>query len=182
MQSTGIVRRIDDLGRVVIPKEIRKTLRIKEGDPLEIYTNKEELVFKKFSPIATLSLGAKQIVEELSLALNRPCVICDTDKVLCVSKCKNKVYLDALISKDVQKILNDRKTFISNEMDGEKPIKIYIGDENEYANQLIVPIVSNGDCFGAVIVFDFEKDNRFNSSDEKLVKFSASFLSCQFEI
>ena len=83
MKATGIVRRIDDLGRVVIPKEIRRTLRIREGDPLEIFTDREgEIILKKYSPIGELGTFAKQYAE--SLAQTTGCLVCvtDTDQVI----------------------------------------------------------------------------------------------------
>ena len=82
MKATGIVRRIDELGRVVIPKEIRRTLRIKEGDPLEIFTERDELMLKKYSPIATLERFSKATARSLNDLCGKLAVICDTDGVL----------------------------------------------------------------------------------------------------
>ena len=182
MQTTGIVRRIDDLGRVVIPKEIRKTLRIREGDPLEIYTNKEELVFKKFSPMASLKANAKLVCEELSRFCNRDCFILDTDGVICVSNSKYKDIIGVIMSDEMSKILNNRRNYIISSTEDGKSIKIYKGDENEYENQMVIPILSNGDLFGGVVLFDKQRDKRFNSLDEKMVMFGASLLSSQFEL
>ncbi len=182
MQTTGIVRRIDDLGRVVIPKEIRKTLRIKEGDPLEIYTNKEELVFRKFSPMASLRANALLVAGELSRFSGRECVVLDTDSVICVSDSKNKGIIGAIMSDQMSKIISNRRNFIASTGDGSFPVKIYKGDENEYENQMVVPILSGGDLFGAIVVYDKEKGKRFSSNDEKLVMLCASFLSAQFEL
>ena len=182
MQTTGIVRRIDDLGRVVIPKEIRKTLRIREGDPLEIYTNKEELVFKKFSPMASLKANAMLISEELSRFTNRECFILDTDSVICVSSSKYKEIVGVIMSDEMNKILNNRRNYIISSAENGNTVKIYKGDENEYENQMIIPILSNGDLFGGIVLFDKERENRFNSLDEKMGMFGASLLSAQFEV
>ena len=89
MKATGIVRRIDDLGRVVVPKEIRRTLRIREGDPLEIFTDREgEIILKKYSPIGELSAFAKQYAESLSQVLECLVGICDMDQV--VAECQSR--------------------------------------------------------------------------------------------
>ena len=86
MRATGIVRRIDDLGRVVIPKEIRRTLRIREGDPLEIYTDRDgEVILKKYSPIGEMSSFAKDYTESLFRSLGHIAVIVDRDQVVAAS-------------------------------------------------------------------------------------------------
>ena len=181
MHTTGIVRRIDDLGRVVIPKEIRKTLRIKEGDPLEIFTNREELVFKKFSPMTTSLSGVKQIASKLSQMLGRENIVVDTDKVICVSDSKNKEIIGAIMSDEMLKKLYERRTFILSNGDGVNTIKLFRGDDFEYENQLIMPILSNGDLLGGIVVYDNEKVKRFNAMDEKIISLASSFLSTQFE-
>lgn len=180
MQDTGIIRRIDDLGRIVIPKEIRKTLRIKEGDPLEIYASKEELVFKKYSPIATIENFAKELIEGLTQVTEKPCFILDGDKVLCVSDNKYKDYIDKKISPDIEKAMKDRKTLLLSSADGGKILPLYKGENVEFENQIIVPIVENGDCFGAIVVADKEKSQRLSSADAKLVQLGAIFLGKQF--
>lgn len=182
MKTTGIVRRIDELGRVVIPKEIRKTLRIREGDSLEFLTNEEELILKKFSSISSLKSNLMQICSQIAAHLERDCLILDTDSIVCVSSGKNKAILGAIMSDKMQKIISNRKVFIANNSDGVKTVKIYREDLNNYENQIAVPIISNGDCFGAIVVYDFNKDKRFTSMDEKLVKLSASFLAMQFDV
>ena len=98
MQDTGIVRRIDELGRVVIPKELRKTLRIREGDPLEIYTNKDELVFRKYSPISAINGYAEAVADGISELTEKVCMITDTDVVVYVSGAKGKDVLGKNIS------------------------------------------------------------------------------------
>ena len=82
MRATGIVRRIDDLGRVVIPKEIRRTLRIKEGDSLEIFTDRESLVLQKYSPIKSIEANAQTVADGLYELTQKQCVVCDNDRVL----------------------------------------------------------------------------------------------------
>ena len=181
MHTTGIVRRIDDLGRVVIPKEIRKTLRIKEGDPLEIFTNREELVFKKFSPMASSLSGIKQIIGKISQILGRECVAFDTDKLICVSDSKYKEIIGLIMSDEMSKKLRERKTFILSNGDGENTIRLYRGDENQYENQIIIPILSNGDLLGGIVVYDKDRVRRFTDMDEKILSLASSFISTQFE-
>ena len=95
MKATGIVRRIDDLGRVVIPKEIRRTMRIREGDPLEIYTDREgEVIFKKYSPIGELASFAAQYAETLYKTCSLSVVICDRDAVIACAGVSKKDYTD----------------------------------------------------------------------------------------
>src|SRR5690625_4657794 len=116
MRATGIVRRIDELGRVVIPKEIRRTLRIREGDPLEIFTEREgNIILKKYSPIGELNQYATQFSEALSRSLGKLCVICDKDVVIAASGGNKKEYIEKPISKDIQEVIEDRRAFIVNE-------------------------------------------------------------------
>ncbi len=180
MRETGIVRRIDELGRVVIPKEIRKTLRIKEGDPLEIYTEKEELIFKKYSPIAQVSEIAKVTADAIAEITERACVVTDTDNIIVVSGGK-KDMIGKNISYEIDKVLKDRKSVVIRKVDGGEILPLYKGEEIKAENQIIVPIVSNGDCFGAVCIFDKEKSDKPLSSDVKIVQLGATFLSKHFE-
>ncbi len=182
MQVTGIIRRIDDLGRIVIPKELRKSLRIREGDPLEIFTNKEELVFKKFSPIALKESNTAIVIKEIATVLERTCMAIDNDKIISVSNSKYKEIIGAFLSDKMIELLNKRTLFNACRGDGVLPIKVYKGDEEYYENQIIAPIITNGDCFGAVIVFDSDKSKRLNVTDEKIVQLGASFIASQFEM
>ena len=127
MKATGVVRRIDDLGRVVIPKEIRKTLRIKEGDPLEIFTDKEgEVILKKYSPIGELSEFALGYAETLAKTTGHIACITDKDTVIAVAGGSKKDYLEQSLSKEIEQIMEDKE--------------VYKSDKN---NNLSVPIVKN---------------------------------------
>ena len=179
MQDTGMVRRIDELGRVVIPKEIRKTLRIKEGDPLEIYTDKEELVLKKYSPMASLGDFSPSVAEGIEKITDNSCIITDTDKVLFVSG-KDKSLEGKNLSDKMNGIMKERKSVLISCGDGGEAVKITDSDKGA-ENQIIVPIVSNGDCYGTVVVFDNDKTRRFNSGDVKFARLCAFVLSKQFE-
>jgi len=181
MQGTGIVRRIDELGRVVIPKEIRKTLRIKEGDPLEIYTDKENLVIKKYSPISSIEEFVKIVADGIEELTEKVCVITDNDVILYISKGKIKDAIGKNISNHLEKVIYDRKSVVSSRVDGGSIISISDEVDLELENQIIVPIISSGDCYGACILFDKDKASRFNAEQVKIVQLGACFLAKQFE-
>lgn len=129
MKATGIVRRIDELGRVVIPKEIRRTLRIREGDPLEIFTDRDELMLKKYSPIATLerfSEGSAKSLNDLSGYL---AVICDTDEVLYASGEGRKEINRKPLSAAIEKILKDRRSYLANASEGGDVVPLTSGED-----------------------------------------------------
>ena len=113
MKATGIVRRIDDLGRVVIPKEIRRTMRIHEGDPLEIYTESDgTVIFKKYSPIGELGEFADQYAEALAKTVGIPACISDKDTVIAVSGVSKKELMNKKISDDIEKIMTQKDTYV----------------------------------------------------------------------
>jgi AbrB family transcriptional regulator (stage V sporulation protein T) len=181
MQDTGIVRRIDELGRVVIPKELRKTLRIREGDPLEIYTNKDELIFKKYSPISAINSYAEAVADGIEEVTEKTCMITDNDTVLYVSG-KNKEVIGKDISSDLEKVLKERKSLVLSRSESGNLVSIIKGEEIIAENQIIVPIVSvSGDCYGSVLVIDNDKNVKFSSTDVRFAKLGASFLSKQFD-
>lgn len=180
MQDTGIKRRIDELGRVVIPKEIRKTLRIREGDPLEIYADKDQIVLKKYSPVASLAEYCEYVAEGVEKIAERSCIITDTDKVIYVGE-KNKTLNGELISDKLSEILRGRKSVLVSRGDGGEPVNVTSIDDGA-ENQIIVPIIANGDSFGSIVVYDNDKTKRFNSSDVKFVRLCAFVLSKQFEV
>ena len=144
MKATGIVRRIDDLGRVVIPKEIRRTLKIREGDPLEIYTNSSgEVIFKKYSPIGELGDFAAGYAETLSKTAGRPVCITDKDNIVAVYGVPKKELAEKRVSRELEQIISDRINFIYQPGDGTRP-EIADGIE-KYRAGVIMPIISEGD-------------------------------------
>ena len=181
MQETGMVRRIDELGRVVIPKEMRKTLRIKEGDPLEIYTDKERLVFKKYSPVSTINDVAEAVADGIEELTDKVCIVTDTDAVVYVSKGKMKDTVGKKISKDLENILRDRKSIAVSRIDGGTIVSLIEDVDLQSENQIVVPVISGGDCYGSLIVFDKDKSSRFSSNDVKFVRLGATFLSKQLD-
>ncbi len=180
MQERGIVRRIDELGRLVIPKELRKTLRIREGDPLEIYASKDELVLKKYSPMASIATYAQSIADGIQGLTEKTCLITDGDAVIYVSDNKHKDITGRTISDQMEKILKERKSVVLNKSDGATIVSIIKGDDLEAENQIIVPMISEGDCYGSIVLFDKDKSSRFSSGDVKLLQLGSSFLTAQF--
>lgn len=184
LKATGVVRRIDDLGRVVIPKEIRKTLRIKEGDPLEIFTDKEgEVILKKYSPIGELSEFATEYAETLAKTTGHIACITDKDTVIAVSGGSKKEFLEQGISEELEKILEDKENYTSKENnDISVPITKNDNKERRFNSQVVYPIVSDGDVIGSVILLSKDASTKMSEIEQKVVQSAASFLGSQMEI
>ncbi len=183
MKATGIVRRIDDLGRVVIPKEIRRTLRIREGDPLEIFTDREgEIILKKYSPIGELTEFAGEYVESLFETTRHIAIITDRDGVIAVSGSSKKDYAEKRLSPELEKIIESREVYATNGV-SEKPIRITANEFNpdNYTSQVIAPILAHGDPIGAVMLLSKDKAVKMTEVEEKLIKTASIFLSRQME-
>ena len=181
MKATGIVRRIDELGRVVIPKEIRRTLRIKEGDPLEIFTDRDELMLKKYSPIATLERFSGATARSLHDLSGKLAAITDTDEVL-FAYGEGKRELDGKhLSEEMDKILRDRRSYTANAADGGKILSPVRASSEEYTAQIIVPIVSGGDCLGSIVLLSKDVGARMSAGDLNLAKLTAEILANQFD-
>ncbi len=178
MKATGIVRRIDDLGRVVIPKEIRRTMRIREGDPLEIYTGPEgEVVFKKYSAMGELE-NAAEACEVISKLGGAPAVIFDRDHVVAVSGTQKKEYSERRISAALEDLLEQRSSY-SAASDG-APLKPIEGIDSRAI--AMTPIISAGDVAGAVaFVSNGGDDVKANDRHVMLTKVAAMFLGKQIE-
>ena len=177
MKATGIVRRIDDLGRVVIPKEIRRTLRIREGDPLEIFVDRDgEVILKKYSPISELSDFAKEYAEALYDSLGNPILICDRDAYIAVAGSSKKDYLNKNISDLVEKTMEERTSVIVTQQ-GE--VALIDGIEETISSYTVGPIIANGDPIGAVIIFS--KESTIGEVERKAVETAAGFLARQME-
>lgn len=177
MKATGIVRRIDDLGRVVIPKEIRRTLRIREGDPLEIFVDRDgEVILKKYSPISELSDFAKEYAEALYDSLGHPVLICDRDVFIAMAGGSKKEYLNKNVSELIEKTMDDRSSVLETE---EKQVSIVDGNEETVSSYTVGPIVANGDPIGAVVILSKEK--ALGEVEQKAVETAAGFLARQME-
>lgn len=181
MKATGIVRRIDDLGRVVIPKEIRRTLRIREGDPLEIFTDREgEIILKKYSPIGELSTFAKQYAESLAQTLGCLVGVCDMDQVIASAGNGKKELQDKYISRQLEKQLSDR-TQLSASAEEKKYIPIVDGEEESYEYEIISPIICEGDIIGGVILLSKDIRKKLTELEQKMAACAAGFLGSQME-
>lgn len=177
MKATGIVRRIDDLGRVVIPKEIRRTLRIREGDPLEIFVDRDgEVILKKYSPISELSDFAKEYAEALFDSLGNPVLICDRDAYIAIAGGSKKDYLNKNISDTVEKIMEERNSVLVNQQEN---VSLVDGLEEQISAYTVGPIIANGDPIGAVIIFG--KEATLGEVEQKAVETAAGFLARQME-
>ena len=177
MKATGIVRRIDDLGRVVIPKEIRRTMRIREGDPLEIYTDNDgEVIFKKYSPIGELSAFATQYAEALSRGTNLGVLICDRDHCIAAVGMTKKEVLERRCSKTLEDIMESRKVYIYRSAERSYPAL----EGSDRAIAIAAPIIAAGDISGAV-VFTLDGAAAPTESDCKLATVAAGFLGKQME-
>lgn len=184
MKATGVVRRIDDLGRVVIPKEIRKTLRIKEGDPLEIFTDREgQVILKKYSPIGELSEFATGYAETLAKTTGHIACITDKDTIIAVSGGSKKEFLEQDVSTELEKLMEDKEVYTSKEnSDMAMPITKNDKNEKKYNSQIVYPIISNGDTIGTVILMSKDTNTKMNEVEKKVAQSAATFLASQMEI
>jgi len=183
MRATGIVRRIDELGRVVIPKEIRRTLRIREGDPLEIYTDHDgEVVLKKYSPIGEISAIAKDYTDSLYRTLGHITCICDRDAVVSISGTNRKELMEKPLSSDVDQILQSRQTSIMNLTSGDRMLPVTGDDKaDQYTAQLITPILSDGEIIGGLILLSRETGSHMTDIDQKVAETTATIVGRQME-
>ena len=179
MKATGIVRRIDDLGRVVIPKEIRRTLRIREGDPLEIFTDREgEIILKKYSPIGELGTFAKEYADSLGQVAGVMVCICDRDAVIAAYGVQRRELMDKHCSQELEQLMEARKIY--RYQPGQA--KIYPSDASErYYLGVSAPILSEGDLMGCVMLLLEEQDAPLGEAEQKLVQTVAGFLGRQME-
>lgn len=179
MKATGIVRRIDDLGRVVIPKEIRRTLRIREGDPLEIFVDRDgEVILKKYSPIGELGEFAKEYADSLYDSLHHITLISDRDVVIAVSGAPKKDFLDKPIGEVVETAMESRRTRMENTPGEYDLVKDY---RQPIQSFVVAPIISGGDPIGAVILLSQEPNVRMGELEVKLAETAAGFLGRQME-
>ncbi len=179
MKATGIVRRIDDLGRVVIPKEIRRTMRIREGDPLEIYTAADgEVIFKKYSPMGDFAEFTAQYAEVLNKATGMPVFITDRDRVIAYSGAGKRDFSDRRISKSLESLMEERMSFIASPRSSES---LQPADGRDEKACLAFPVVSSGDVSGAVVALFNAKGEYPAPPEVKLLQVAAEFLAKQTE-
>ncbi|GEN34564.1 MULTISPECIES: stage V sporulation protein T [Aneurinibacillus] len=179
MKATGIVRRIDDLGRVVIPKEIRRTLRIREGDPLEIFVDRDgEVILKKYSPIGELGDFAKEYADSLYESTNHITLISDRDTIIAVSGASKKEFMDKAIGEIVENTMEERRTSLQTNAGQYEIIR---DNEDDYSSYVIAPIIAGGDPIGSVILLTKSDQAKMGELEVKLVETAAGFLAKQME-
>ena len=177
MKATGIVRRIDDLGRVVIPKEIRRTMRIREGDPLEIYTDREGgVIFKKYSQLGDVSDFAAQLCDTISRVAGLPAVITDRDSVIAAGGVPRREVVDKRVSPQVEQLMEERRS-----VQAEQALPLCDSGE-KYRVLIAVPILSEGDVLGCVaFVSDGGDVPALGDVELKLAQTVAGFLGRHME-
>ena len=181
MKATGIVRRIDDLGRVVVPKEIRRTLRIREGDPLEIFTDREgEIVLKKYSPIGELSALAGNYVQSLSHSLHCTAAICDMDQIVAVAGGGKKELDEQLISKELEEILLKRKKLLAFQGDSSY-VNVVDVEESAFTGEAICTILCEGDVIGGVLLLGEKNRKKLTDLEMQVAVCVADFSGRQME-
>lgn len=179
MKATGIVRRVDDLGRIVIPKEIRRTFRIKEGDPLEIYTEKDGgVIFRKYSPMGDLQEFASQMCDSMGESTGRIAAICDRDSIIAVHGAPKRDLLDKPVSQELEKMMKQRTHYLFKR--GEARVPLTEGNDH-YQLGSCAPILSQGDLMGCVIFLQEEDGDALQEGDLSLLKTAAAFLGKQME-
>ncbi|MBR4866163.1 MAG: AbrB/MazE/SpoVT family DNA-binding domain-containing protein [Clostridia bacterium] len=181
MKATGIVRRIDDLGRVVIPKEIRRTMRIREGDPLEIFTKSDgEVIFKKYSPMGELTLFSSQLCETIFKTTGIPAVVCDRDIITAAAGSAKRELLEKKVSLTLEKIMESRRSY---RVEAGEELCPVTSEGSDFRISAAVPITAGGDVSGCVLFVSKEGENfsYCTETESKIAGTVASFLSKQIE-
>jgi len=182
MKATGIVRRIDDLGRIVIPKEIRRTLRIREGDPLEIFVDRDgEVILKKYSPIGELTDFAKEYADSLHEAVGHTVLVTDRDAVIAVAGAPKKEFLDKRVGPALERCMREATAleYAPGRIPDPGPLLLDEDARLSFAAYVIVPILSRGEPIGAVVLAAREPGARFGELEHKLAQTAAGFLARQ---
>ena len=175
MKSSGVVRRVDDLGRIVIPKEIRQTLRIRDGESLEIFVDREMIALKKFSKMSDMDDLSKQLVDIINAAINKTVLVTDRDKFIAGAGPLKKKYFETNISHYLEGVMRDRENIVFNNVQN---ISLVEGDIEKLA-AIIFPIIMNVDVMGFVIVLSEKSD--IGQLEEKMATVAAQFLGKHIE-
>ncbi|MDR0904835.1 MAG: AbrB/MazE/SpoVT family DNA-binding domain-containing protein [Oscillospiraceae bacterium] len=178
MKATGIVRRIDDLGRVVIPKEIRRTMRIREGDPLEIYTEKDgEVIFKKYSPMGEWSESAAQLCDTMNKTVGCFVAVADRDSYISVAGVSKREVYEKHISNELEQLMEGRKLY--QRSPSERGF-VLVDGLDRYVVEIAAPILTEGDVLGCVVFFS-DGSKASSEVEYKLAQTVAGFLGKQME-
>lgn len=181
MKATGIVRRIDDLGRIVIPKEIRRTLHIRETDPLEIFTGQEgEIILKKYSPVGELGDSARQVADVLAQTSGLTACICDRDSIIAVSGKYKKELMNQEITADLRRVIQGRSGLTAKNTEKDYVVPVSSVSPKLFAGEIIFPILAEGDTAGAVLLLSPDTV-LFADGDVKLASAAALILGRQLE-
>ena len=179
MKATGIVRRVDDLGRIVIPKEIRRTLKIREGDPLEIYTEKDGgVIFRKYSPMGELQDFAAQICDSIGANTGRIAAVSDRDTIIALCGASRRELIDKPNSRELDRLMEQRKSYLYQP--GQNKLRATEACD-KYNLGAAAPILSQGDLMGGVMLLRNEGDAPLGEEDQRLAKTVAGFLGKQME-
>ena len=185
MKATGIVRRIDDLGRVVIHKEIRRNMRIREGDPLEIFVDRDgQIILKKYSPIGELASMAKEYAEAMNETLGQPVLIADRDNIIAVSGASKKDFLGKQVGRLVERSMEERRVYLDNTPappngGGGAIVADDRGEESyRFSGELVTPIIAQGDPIGAVVICGH---NAMGDIARKVAQSAAGVIARQME-
>ena len=174
MKSTGITRRIDDLGRIVIPKEIRKNLKIKENEVLEIFINNDEIILKKFSPFNDSEKVLSDYIKVINDMTGNDVIITDRDKVILSSKRLEEKLLNKKLSEYVNDLIENRSIFLSNDMKG---IEV-IDNEKIKQNYYFIPFIIDSDVVGSIIMFSSKE---FDENSKSLLLIASKLLANYIE-
>ncbi len=173
----GIVRRVDELGRIVLPKEMRKVLKVNTGDALEILNQQNEIIIKKFSPVSFCDKNAEVILNSISKVTNKSMVVCDTEKVVIATK--NASFLKGEnLSKDAYNVIKNKQSFSISIKDGIELIKITEQSETTFSAQILMPILDKKqNAIGLIAMLCTNKDEVIDGGDIKIIKLATEILS-----
>ncbi len=174
MKTTGIIRRIDDLGRIVIPKEIRRNLRIKNGDTLEVFVDVNSIILKKYSPMESIEELASKYVDSFNKVIKHNIIICDKDKVIAASGNMKKDYFGKNLSEFTERSIERRDSFVERQ----KKKFSFVDGVEDFGYYSFSSIMNNGDTLGAVIIISVDKP--ITDSEEKLAPILSNLLSDKF--
>lgn len=174
MKTTGIIRRIDDLGRLVIPKELRKTLRIKNGDSLEIFVDNEDIILKKYSPMESIEEAAIKYVDSFNHVIKHSVIVTDKDRVIAASGGLKKRYLGKKISEFTERSIERRDSFVERQ----KKTFSFVNEVEDFGYYSFSSIISEGDTIGSVIIISTESP--ILESEEKLSVILSKLLADNF--
>ena len=179
MKATGIVRRIDDLGRVVIPKEIRRTMRIREGDPLEIYTSRDgEVIFKKYSLLGGVEDFASHLCETMSRSTGSIYAVTDRDTILSVAGGGKRELTGKRISAELEQVMESRRIY---QFSGEGQAVPVSESTDKLVATVAAPILAEGDLLGLVLFVSPAPGAVTGDAEYKLAQTIAAFLGRHME-